>query len=216
MNKDFNTSNVAQLYADKLRQYGHSAAGLSQGEGGKALLRYQIVKRAILDAPDGSLLDVGCGFGDTLPYLRAQGWQGAYTGIDIAEDVLRIARDTYPRAHFLRGDVLTLFDGREQLFDHVIGICSFTLKIASGNTDAYYGRCLERMYALCKKSCSVNFMSSHVDYQKEVAWHADPQEWLGRAMALTRCVTLDHAFLPFEFALTLRRASIDAQNNYLF
>ncbi len=43
-------------------------------------------------SPDGRLLDFGCGAGNLRQALRQRGWRGHYTGVDVSEQALKIAK----------------------------------------------------------------------------------------------------------------------------
>lgn len=219
MSSCFQFDNVMKLYSDKILRYGDSPEGLCQGAGNKAVLRYAALAKHIdWQSQDCSILDVGCGFGDFFDFLWKAGWRGRYVGIDITHEAIDIARQKYPQATFNVGDMDTSFpDDAQGVFDYVVGISTFTIKIASKNTDAYYAHCMEKMFHLSKKACLLSgMMSTYVDYQKEMAWHADPAEWYTKAMKLTRSVVLDHSVLPYEFSLVLRHAAIDAANRFIY
>lgn len=50
-----------------------------------------------------SVLELGCGPGNLAPYFLSAGYQ--YTGLDIAEEMVAIARQDHPDARFLQGDM---------------------------------------------------------------------------------------------------------------
>lgn len=51
------------------------------------------------------VLDVGCGFGGTLAYLKKQGFEHLY-GIDINQDSINYAKSKYPDINFITLDML--------------------------------------------------------------------------------------------------------------
>ena len=53
-----------------------------------------------------SIMDVGCGTGDLLPYLRSRGWLGRYVGVDIVPGFIEGCQAHYddPDASFVCGD----------------------------------------------------------------------------------------------------------------
>ncbi len=64
--------------------------------------------------PDDSVLEIGCGPGDLIASLPCR----SKTGIDLSEQMLRIAREKYPAVEFIQGDAEDLPEGRT--FDKVI------------------------------------------------------------------------------------------------
>ncbi len=71
-------------------------------------------RAACTDARD--VLELGCGWGRIAGALAADGKQ--VTGLDIAADLLRRGRETYPRVEFVEGDMRTVNLGRR--FDRVL------------------------------------------------------------------------------------------------
>lgn len=60
----------------------------------------QVLNRVIL--PNESILDAGCGYGRLLSLLP-KSWSGDYLGIDLSEDFVDMASDSYPDKTFLVG-----------------------------------------------------------------------------------------------------------------
>jgi len=54
----------------------------------------------IADLSGSSVCDVGCGFGDLLPYLRTHFADITYTGIDISPSLVHKARELHPEVDF--------------------------------------------------------------------------------------------------------------------
>lgn len=63
-----------------------------------------------------SILEVGCGCGHRGKYFINKGYE--YTGLDISEGMLRIARRKYPAIRFIHGDVRKL--SLKETFDAII------------------------------------------------------------------------------------------------
>jgi SAM-dependent methyltransferase len=55
---------------------------------------------------DHSVLDVGCGQGDLYGLLIARGFRGQYTGVDLSPELVASARERFPFATYILGDVL--------------------------------------------------------------------------------------------------------------
>jgi len=78
---------VAAYYASKLERFGPTARGVDwNGESSHETRHRQFLR--LIDDPDASVVDVGCGFGDFLRFLRAQGHRGRFTGYDIAPEMI--------------------------------------------------------------------------------------------------------------------------------
>jgi len=53
-----------------------------------------------------SILDLGCGLGCFYGFLKARGWEGDYTGMDLLGSMVKNARARFPAARFERRDIL--------------------------------------------------------------------------------------------------------------
>jgi len=70
-----------------------------------------------------SILDVGCGNGRLYDFIKKTGYKGAYTGIDISENLISICKKTYPEAHFQVGN-MTDIPLENKTYDLVIASAS--------------------------------------------------------------------------------------------
>ncbi|MDQ1352107.1 MAG: hypothetical protein QG657_2413, partial [Acidobacteriota bacterium] len=53
-----------------------------------------------------SILEIGCGTGNLAPYFLKAGYE--YTGLDLYDEMLQIARQNHPEASFVQGDMRDL------------------------------------------------------------------------------------------------------------
>lgn len=190
-----------QRYEQRLRQHGYSPKTLGWGEHGRQEVRFKVLGQEILLHPNASVLDVGCGFADFYAYLQEQGWHGTYTGLDIVDGLLKVAREKYPDLDLRTLDIM---DAPEQVgdYDFVVASGVFNLKMR-GDTHAYIADMLRVLHSKARVATCVDFLSSYVDFQKEGAHHTDPAWALTQAMTLSKRVELRHDYMPFEFALTV-------------
>ena len=81
-------SDVATYYASKLAVHGPTSRGVDWNGTASHELRHRQFLRLLDGAADASILDLGCGFGDFLRFLRAQGHRGPFIGYDVAPDMI--------------------------------------------------------------------------------------------------------------------------------
>ncbi len=79
-----------------------------------------------------SVLEIGCGSGNLYPYFAQGGY--AYTGLDLSEEMLAIAREEHPAGRFVRGDMRD-FDLKET-FDAVL-VTGRSFTYMTRNDDVY-------------------------------------------------------------------------------
>jgi SAM-dependent methyltransferase len=83
---------VARYYATKLASHGPTARGVDWNNSASHLLRHQQFLRLLGEDKRASVIDLGCGYGDFLPFLRERGFSGDFIGYDISPEMIAAAR----------------------------------------------------------------------------------------------------------------------------
>lgn len=191
---------TARWYADKVRRFGYDHRGLGFRNRSSQEKRFEALL-ALGDFHGRRLLDVGCGFGDLLPFLEARGIRPRYTGLDLCEPMVARARERFgdAKARFLVGDALD--HDPDEPYDYVVASGIFGLD-ATGARERIYPT-LARMFEWAGEGLAVNFLSRHSPAHAEARVYVDPAEMLELALGLTPAVRLDHGYLPNDFTLHL-------------
>lgn len=184
-----------ERYGEDVRVLWNSAA--SQRE------RFEVLV-GVANLRGKSVLDVGCGFGDLVPYLRERGIVVArYRGIDVVPEMVAIARRRYPDMDFACAD-LNNEAAEEPPCDVVLGSGLFFLPHPDWHR--YMTASVERMYAHCREAVAVNFLSVHSPRPDEQSIYAEPAEVLrGLQAAITPRVVLRHDYRLNDFTVYLYR-----------
>lgn len=83
---------------------------------------FSLIARSIPD--ESTVLDLGCGNGRLYQYLKNEaGLKLDYTGLDFCPEFLAIAKERYPQADFVEGD-LSHFD-LDTRFDAIVSVAAF-------------------------------------------------------------------------------------------
>lgn len=92
--------------------------------------------------PEGNdkstILDLGCGNGMLIPYLKQKGYQN-YIGIDISESMITDAKNTYPSETFIVGsadDYVDKLPKEQKVFDYIVSVMMLP---AIANREVLYG-----------------------------------------------------------------------------
>ncbi|WP_044559019.1 class I SAM-dependent methyltransferase [Azospirillum sp. B4] len=83
---------IGSYYSAKLAEHGTTPRGVDWKDGESQRLRHQQFLRLLADDPQAGVVDLGCGYGDFLAFLRAAGHQGPYAGYDVAPAMIEAAR----------------------------------------------------------------------------------------------------------------------------
>jgi SAM-dependent methyltransferase len=197
---------IVDLYEDRYAAYGYDVRTVGWGSRADQWLRFAVLGRGI-DFGGKRILDVGCGLGDFVAFLEANGHSGySYTGIDLSPKLIEDATRRFGGEHctFAVADILT--DPMET-FDVVV--CSGALSFRLDDNLALAERMIARMIQLASEAVSVNFLSSRVDYQLEKNFHYEPERMLAFALSLSRWVRLHHDYPLYEFTLQIFANSND-------
>jgi len=164
---------------------------------------FAVLAEAGLQAGD-RLLDVGCGFGDLAAYLRRQGHDIDYTGIDLSPDLIAAGHERYPGLDLREGDVFDI-DPPPQGYDVVM--LSGSLNEALNDDGDYARRCIRRMFDSSRRVLAFNLLDARNDW---IASRPDLQSFQPQAM-LEFCQTfaahseLREGYLNNNFTLFLYR-----------
>src|SRR5689334_4564083 len=95
---------IVERYNRRLAQFGDDIRSLASGTEERRRVRFQTLCE--IGRLEGKrLLDLGCGFGDLLTYLRELDVEVDYTGYDINPQLIDVARGKFPGARFEVKDI---------------------------------------------------------------------------------------------------------------
>ena len=81
-------SEVAAYYAAKLEAHGSTPQGVDWNGIDSHEQRHRQFLYLLNGSPNASIIDLGCGFGDFLRFLRAEGCRGPFIGYDVVPDMI--------------------------------------------------------------------------------------------------------------------------------
>lgn len=153
--------------------------------------------------PPQSLLDVGCGFGDLLDFLRARGWVGHYVGIDLVPEFVDEARtlhDADPSAEWHCVDFLETAD--RWPCDAAFASGLFNHRRRDDNA-TFIDAVVSRMVDEATMYVAADFLSTTADRRRDDLYFSEPSDVLRTGLRHSRRVSLDHSYMPFEFMLKI-------------
>lgn len=197
-------NNLIRIYNERLKKFGNTPRALGWGNGGKKrqFLRFKILFEIGIQKND-SVLDVGCGFGDFYGFLRSNGWQGEYLGIDINNNILKVAKSRYPDIKVLCVDLLNY--KRFKKFDFVIESGIFNEKFEFSSNLDFIEKMLNKMFRISRKGIACNFLSTFVDFEAPGSFHSDPAEIIRIAKKFTNKLILRMDYLKYEFTIYCKK-----------
>ncbi len=148
------------------------------------------------------VLDLGCGLGCLYGFLKAQGWEGRYTGIDILGMMVKGARRRYPDALFEKRDILRDPPGGK--WDYVLINGVFNHKVR--DNWAWMEQMAEAGLGLAEKGLAFNILSAEAGWYDPELFYAQPRvleekvrRWSGGNYTIVR------GYMPEDITVYLYR-----------
>jgi len=193
----------ATEYQKNFKKYGVSPKSLKWVSKKAAEQRYEQIV-ADIDFEGKSMLDVGCGFGDIIPYISARTEKFEYLGIDITPEFIREAKRLYPKHKFIVGDY---FDKPlKESFEVVI--CSGVLNANVDDNLGFRKRAIKIMFEHTREVLVFNMAGRYPQPKtspKSNVWFADPLEILKYCLSLTKKVILRLHYHSRDFTIVMFR-----------
>ena len=206
---------LKKYYEALYREHGYSPKALGWDKGKQFLRFHQLTSE--FDLNGASVLDVGCGFGDFVKYLKINKISNfRYAGVDIIEEFIEEATQLYrnKEVKFFKSNFLEL--EISDVFDY--GIASGTFNVSIEGIDGYDNieRNLNKMFNHCSKAISIDLLTSRVDYKHEHNFNSDPLKVLEMAYGLSKSVVLKNNYFPFEFSITIYKDDSFSKETTIF
>jgi SAM-dependent methyltransferase len=197
---------VASYYASKLETHGPTPLGVDWNGTDSHEMRHRQFLRLLDGAPDASVIDLGCGFGDFWRFLRAEGHRGGFIGYDIAPDMIEKARQLHGESGDLRWRV-----GAEptEIADFAIASGIFNVKgaVADEVWAGYVHRTIDILAQAGRCGFAFNVLSTSSDPERRRPnlFYADPVDMLARCLQrYGRSVALLQDYGLYEFTVLVR------------
>lgn len=197
---------VAQC-EEYLATHGDNHLGVGWPSHDDAQTRYRVMLDGLLSAAEPGqpvrLLDFGCGPGHFYEFLQQQNVPHIdYTGLDISENYLTLARQKFPDRPFYCLDVLqdpaALPD-----FDYIVlnGIFTQKCSVSFEQMWAYCQELLRTLWPKARLGMAFNAMTKQVDWEREDLFHL-PLDLLASFLKqdLTRHFAMRHDYGLYEYS----------------
>ena len=196
------TESILDFYNARYALHGRHAKALDMSPESQRL-RFQVLAK-VGNLRNASLLDVGCGFGDYLDFLKQERIPVQYTGLDINASFVSEASHRHPEAEFILADIEDFPPGRR--FDYVTVSGSFNVRFREDQEEWVLG-VIRSLFERADKALAINLISTYVDkgYERDDICYFSPEKIFALGRSLTPWVVLRHDYLPHDFTLFLYR-----------
>jgi SAM-dependent methyltransferase len=198
---------VSAHYEAALAEHGPTARGVDWKDPAGHRLRHQQFLRLLDGDRDATVLDLGCGYGDFLAFLRESGHRGRYIGVDVVPSMVEAAR----RLHGEGPDRSFRVDSSApETADYAVG--SGILNVTCGTDPAAWQEYVDATIAVLasagRRGFGFNMLSLDSDpgRRRGDLHYADPPSTLGAMIAhYGRHVALLQDYGLWEFTVLVRR-----------
>lgn len=193
-------SYIGKKYEEILKKFGDTHEGVYWPNYKDTLVRHQVMievlQKHLDEGKQISILDFGCGAGHFLEFLLGQKLplsgshedknllnlgskfkNISYAGLDIHKESIDLCKKKFPNHTFYLASVT---DSEFQIpeFDYVVMNGVFTVKwdLKKNEMFNHVKATLLKVFKSCKYGLAVNFLSAHVDWQREDLFHLDFDE----------------------------------------
>lgn len=204
-------SDVAAYYAARLEAHGATARGVDWNGTESHQIRHRQFLRLIEHNPDGSIIDLGCGFGDFLGFLRSAGHRGHFRGYDVAPSMIEAARVLHGEGHDRCWHVGASPDATTADFAIASGIFNVRGDVGDEPWLGYIRQTLEVLARAGRKGFGFNVLSLSSDPERRRAnlYYADPTAMLGYCLSrYGRSVALLQDYGLYEFTVLVRHPEV--------
>jgi SAM-dependent methyltransferase len=197
---------VAHYYAERLRRFGTTPAGVDWRDETSQHTRFEQLCKVIAN-PAGAVLDLGCGYGALLDFLRERGFSGAYRGIDVAPEMVEAAAARHAgdgRASFETGSA------PQGAADYVIASGIFNVRQRRSDKEwrSYVAATIAAMNQAAHRGFAFNCLTSYSDPERMRGdlYYGDPCHYFDVCKRLySRQVALLHDYGLWEFTIIVRK-----------
>ncbi len=194
----FNNGVAALLYNDRYKKFGRDIRTVGWSNDRDQALRFEVLFRG-LEPRGKTILDVGCGLADLVPFLESRtGGHFNYIGIDVAGALIEDARAVHSGSNcqFSTADIFSI-----DLPMVDISVLSGALSLKSDGIEAYARDTLRQMIKMSRVAVALNFLTSYVDFEAPHNQHYQPESVFSWAKECCKRVNLIHDYPLYEFTI---------------
>lgn len=198
-----------RYYTQKAEQYGATSRGVDWNSEESQRLRFEKLTGILQQEGSSgfSVCDYGCGYGSYAAYLKEKGYDCAYTGLDVSEKMIELARQTYGG---LEHTIFRQDSSLQGMYDYIVasGIFNVRQDVGYEKWTAYMTEILERFHQHTEKGFAFNCLTKYSDaeFMKDYLYYADPLYYFDYAKSrFSRNVALLHDYGLYEFTILVRK-----------
>lgn len=203
-------SDLRAYYKERFATHDDTLAAIQHGSREGQEGRFKLLSKQI--ASTDTVVDIGCGFGDFLPFLRQNGFEGQYIGLDFVEEFIEVAlvRHRDETARFDVFDVLSPEPLPE--CDYAVQSGIFNNSMGAGENQRLMETTLAKMAESTRGGFAFNFLSTYVEFKDPELFYFDPGHVLEFCRPIAPFVSLRHDYVlkeggfPYEVTIYVSKS----------
>ena len=198
---------LERYWDDRALRYGDTPQGVEWGSRESQETRFQVLAECVMDSKArGTVVDVGCGSGDLLTFLKRNSWIiDAYVGVDISNVMCLRAKKKHPNSRFIKMDAAgaALPEADYQILS---GTLNKRIYKSKRQQYSWALKIVKNMWRHCRRAVAFNMLSTRAGELKVKSSFAyDPSRILESCLRLTPWVVLRHDYMPHDFTIYMYR-----------
>lgn len=200
---------IEAYYTARVGAHGATPQGVDWNGPESHELRHRQFLRLLDGAADASVLDLGCGYGDFLRFLRANGHHGSFVGYDVSPDMIAQARRLHGETSHC---IWRIGADPDEVADFTVASGIFNVKGDISIED--WGDHVDTVIDVLAKSSRRGFafnvlsLSSDPERRRPDLYFADPVKTLENCLSrFGRSVALLQDYGLFEFTIIVRHTN---------
>ncbi len=197
------------LYKELYDKYGISPEAVKAANKKQQEFRFDNLISLTNIEKEDTVLDIGCGPGDLLKYLRKRKLDGFYCGVDFLQEYVDYGNQYFKdstNSKFVKKDIL--IENFDEPYDWVL--LSGVFNDMRENSEEFFYETIKKMFLVCKKGIAFNSLSKYVDYEDPTLFYTDPAETLRYAAEnLSKYILINTNYqlkkdtIPFEYSICI-------------
>lgn len=206
---------IAAYYQQKIKEEGFNSKGLAERTKIKENRFYETLFKDLKFPHSVSILDIGSGLGDVIPFLKEKGIHlSSYLGIDLVPEFIKHSGKKYHDCRFSQKNLISPSFNPGQKFDLVVCIGALISKVRY--YDEYIKYSLEKMISLAKQYVlltliiEIDSSSPNYSHQNEIGGITSLPE-----VTLVKMLEEIKTSKNISYAITKKRVYQDATDAFI-
>jgi SAM-dependent methyltransferase len=188
---------LLSFYNFHLKKFGDRPEALRWTPQGQ-IRRYHTLIEIAPGLHNSKVLDYGCGTGDFYRFMKRRGIETRYTGVDINENFIEIAKKKYPECTFRVMNIDE--DPLDGYYDYIFICGVFNLLVPGVKDDLK--NALVTLFKHCNRGLALNALSSHTPVKDPELNYTSPEEMVRFSLEnLSPYLALRHDRIQNDFTL---------------